>query len=114
MRSHAGLLRLALAFASLLASMSLVVWRQSRALEVARDLDDTRTQRAIAEAARSELTRRLQFLESRAYVVQAAQERLGLHVPGTGEFIILPLLEQAPGNARQLAATRVGVGVALR
>jgi hypothetical protein len=114
MRSNTGLLRLALAYASLLGSMSLVVWRTSHALDLARDLENTRTELAIAEAARSELIRRIEFLESRARVVQEAEARLGLHVPSGEELVILPLGERVPPASRQLAATRVGTGVALR
>ena len=96
MRSHAGLLRVVLAFAALLVSLSLVVWRQSRALEVLRELDALRTERAIAEAMRSELTRGIEYLESRARVVRDAA-RLGLRVPSSdaGEIVILPLSEGA-------------------
>ena len=41
---------IALAFSALLGSMSLVVWRQSRALEILRDLHASRVERAIVEA----------------------------------------------------------------
>lgn len=91
MRSHSGVIRLAIAFALLLGSLSLVVWRQSRALELLRDLDQTRTARAIAEADRSELTRRIEYLESRARVVGAAALQLGMRVPSADEIVILPL-----------------------
>lgn len=91
MRSHAGTIRLALAFAALLGSLTLVIWRQSRALETLRALDELRSARVIAEAERSELTRRIQRLESRAYVVAAARDRLGMHVPAAAEIVILPL-----------------------
>ena len=94
MRTNSGVIRLALAFALLLGSLSLVVWRQSRALELLRDLDQTRTARAIAEAERSELSRRIEFLESRARVVSDAGMRLGLRVPSAEEIVILPLGER--------------------
>ena len=105
MRSTVGIIRLALAFAALLGSMGLVVWRQSRALELGRDLDQLRTERAIAEAERSELSRGIEFLESRGHVVDAAA-RIGLRVPSTdaGELIILPLRERLQtGGAARLA-----------
>jgi hypothetical protein len=104
MRSHAGLLRLALAAAALLGSLSLVVWRQSRALELLRELDRTRTARAIAEAKRSEENRRIEYLESRARVVADAGARLGLRVPSGDEIVILPLGERAPSVRSPLAA----------
>ena len=90
MRSNGGVIRLAIAFALLLGSLSLVVWRQSRALELLRDLDQTRTARAIAEAERSEVARSIEFLESRGRVVSAST-RLGLRVPSADEIVILPL-----------------------
>ena len=102
-RGIPGALRLALLFATLLASLSLVVWRQSRALEVLRQLDGLRTQRAMAESEKGELQRRIQMLESRSRVVTAARERLGLHVPTGSEIVILPL---APASG---AAASVGV-----
>ena len=101
--TNAGLIRLALAFAALLGSMSLVVWRQSRALELGRDLDQLRTSRAIVEAERSELSRRITYLESRSRLVDEAA-RLGLHVPSTDEMVILQLGErQLSRNAGTLA-----------
>jgi hypothetical protein len=104
MRSHAGLLRLVLAFAGLLGSLSLVVWRQSRALEVLRELDGLRTERALAEAARSEITRRIEYLESRARVTRDAA-RLGLRVPSSdaGEIVILPLADEPASSLRPIA-----------
>ncbi|MBI4408124.1 MAG: hypothetical protein HY561_00355 [Gemmatimonadetes bacterium] len=90
-RRGRGTLRLALAFAALLAALVAVVWRQSRALEALRALDETRRQRAVAEAGRMELLARIQQLESRARVVAAARDRLGLRVPTAAEIVILPL-----------------------
>jgi cell division protein FtsL len=91
MRSHAGTIRLALAFAALLGALTMVIYRQSRALEVLRAADETRSARVIAEAERSELARRIQTLESRARVVADARTRLGMHVPSANEIVILPL-----------------------
>ena len=93
MRRPAGILRVALVFAVLLASLSLVVHRQSRALELLRALDTARNDIAALEAERAELTRRLQKLNSRAYVVRAAGERLGMHVPAGAELVILRMDE---------------------
>lgn len=90
MRSQRGLLRLALAFAGLLASLSLVVWRQSRSLELLRGLDQVRQERAVLETERSLLVGRIQRLESRGRVVAAAGERLGLRVPVGSEIVVLP------------------------
>lgn len=79
----------ALAFAAFLASLSLVTWRQSRALEALADLDRVRTERSLAEADRAELVRRIEYLESWARVVSEARSRLGLHIPGDGERVFL-------------------------
>src|SRR5688572_30217716 len=106
MRTHRGVLRLALAAAALLGSLSLVVWRQSRALELLRELDRTRTERAIAEASRSDLNRRIEYLESRSRVVTEAA-RLGLRVPTGDEIVFLPL-DDRPSSTRSPLAVRVG------
>jgi len=102
MRKGNGLIRIALAFATLLGSMSLVVWRQSRALEILRDLHASRVERAIVEAERAELSRRAALLESRGHVVAAAA-RYGLRVPAASEIVILPLTEAAPAPPRAVA-----------
>jgi cell division protein FtsL len=102
MRSHSGTIRLALAFAALLASLTMVIYRQSRALEVLRAADEMRSERVIAEAERSELARRVQTLQSRARVVSEARTRLGMHVPSADEIVILPLngtISPAPSSA---------------
>src|SRR5688572_372318 len=91
MRSHSGTIRLALAFAALLGALTMVIYRQSRALEVLRAADEMRSARVIAEAERSELARTVQTLQSRARVVTDARTRLGMHVPSAEEIVILPL-----------------------
>lgn len=93
MRRRLGSLALALGFAALLAALSLVIWRQSRALDTLRALEVVRSERALAEAERWELARRIQYLESRARVEPAARARLGMHVPRGSELEILPLDE---------------------
>jgi len=98
MRGRSGILTAALAFAALLASLSLVVWRQSRALEALRALEAVRSERAVMEAERVDLGRRKQMLESRSRVVRAAGERLGMRVPHGAEIVILPL-EDGAGQA---------------
>jgi cell division protein FtsL len=102
MRSHAGTIRLALSFAALLVSLTLVIWRQSRALEVLRTVDQMRSERVISEAERAELTRRIQRLESRTRVVADARDQLAMHVPSANEIVILPLHSPA---ARPATAT---------
>lgn len=88
-----GVLRTALAFALLLAGLALVVRRQSRALELVRAVERARSERTFAEAERAELLHRIESLESRARVVDAAG-RLGMRLPSGTEIVILP--ERAP------------------
>ena len=102
MRSHSGTIRLALCFAALLGALTMVIWRQSQAFETLRALDELRDQRALAEAERSDLTRKIEHLESRATVVAAAGTRLGMRVPSAAEIVILPLQgprARVPSNA---------------
>lgn len=89
MRAQPGLVRLALSFALLLGALGLVVWRQSRALDLLRRLDGVRQERALLETERSVLTGRIQRLESRGRIV-AAGSRLGFRIPVGGEIVVLP------------------------
>lgn len=84
-----GVIRMSVGFALLFASLSLVVWRQSRALDELRGLDAARSERVLLQAERSELQREIQQLESRAYVAVVAGRRLGLRMPGAGEIVFL-------------------------
>ena len=104
MRSHTGTIRLALCFAALLGALTMVIWRQSLALETLGDLDRLRDSRALAEAERSDLIRTIEQLESRAAVVTAAQQRLGMRVPSAHEIVILPLHEHTPSRPAADAA----------
>lgn len=79
----------ALAVAILLASLSLVTWRQARALETLAELDAVRQEHALARAERVELQRTIQYLESRGRVVPEARERLGMHLPRGNELELL-------------------------
>jgi len=79
----------ALAIVLLLASLSLVTWRQTQARALYETLDSLRgTQemlRAEIRALETEITR----LESRARVEEAAEVRLGMHRSTTEERIDL-------------------------
>src|SRR4051812_9719559 len=86
-----GTLRIALASAALLASLSGVVYRQGRALEVLRALDVARNEHVMLESQRATLMRNIEQLESRQRIVATATERLGLHVPSGSEIVILQL-----------------------
>lgn len=82
--------RVALAVAFLLAALSLVAWRQSRALETLAALEEIRRETSLARAERTELIRRIRHLESRGRVVPAARERLEMHLPDASEIVYLP------------------------
>lgn len=101
MRKGTPVIRTALLFAVLLASLTLVVWRQSRALEVLRHLENTRRERVVEEARRSALLRRVEQLESRARVSEAARDRFGMRLPEGDEIVILPLQPPATGLAKR-------------
>lgn len=83
-------LRAAFAVVALLASLALVPWRQSRAFEVLAQLDEIRRQQSVASAEVLDLERSIQVLESRARVVPAAREHLGMHIAASTELVILP------------------------
>jgi hypothetical protein len=104
-RRGLGSLALALAFAALLASLSLVVWRQSRALESLRALERVRRELALAEGEHFELSRTIQYLESRGRVEPYARERLGLHVPtGSDELVLLQIDPEASEGGEEEGA----------
>lgn len=84
-----GTIRLALAFATLLASLTFVIWRQSRALELLRELDGARSARAVAESERAGLTGRVQVLEGRSRIRKVGESRLGLRVPTAEDLVTL-------------------------
>jgi cell division protein FtsL len=105
-RTHTGTIRLALCFAALLAALTLVIWRQSNALETLRELDKLRDTRALTEAERSDLLRKIEHLESRNHVVNAARDRLGMRVPLANEIVILPLQREQNSLQRPLAVAR--------
>jgi cell division protein FtsL len=84
-------IRMALLMAGLLTSLTLVVWRQSEALEVLRAMEAVHQERIIEEARLSRLSRRVEELESRGRVSAAARDRLGMRVPTGSELVILPL-----------------------
>jgi cell division protein FtsL len=115
MRRSNGAIRMSAALALLFASLALVVWRQSRALEELRALDAVRSERAVLQAERSDLQRDIQRLESRARIVAVAGERLKLRTPGAGEIVFLqaPSYAATPGagdRLPRLGATPVDVG----
>ncbi len=104
-RGPRGVIRMALLFAGFLASLSLVVWRQSRALDVLSELDELGRERAVLEARRAKLVRTLDVLESRSRIAELAARR-GMRLPGGDEIVLLPLDGRGPakGPSRVAAA----------
>ena len=88
MTQFSGASLVALAMAALLGALTLVAWRQSRALESLAELDTVRSEVSLALAEREELDRRIRRLESRAHVVEAAS-RIGMHTPEASEIVYL-------------------------
>jgi cell division protein FtsB len=84
-----GALLATLGVALLLAALSLVTWRQTRALEALASLDELHSEISLMTAERNELENRLRRLESRGYVVPAARERLGMYAPSSAEIVLL-------------------------
>lgn len=78
------LLLLLLAFAG-------VVWRQTRCLELERQLADVRDKQAIIESQRLEAVGQIHFLGRRSRIVREASTRLGLRVPADSEVVRLPV-----------------------
>jgi cell division protein FtsL len=106
-----GTLRIALACAALLCALSMVVYRQSRALEALRALDNARNEHTMLESSRATLSREIQQLESRNRIVATAGATLGLHVPSGSEIVILQLPSRADEQRedRSRAAARVAM-----
>ena len=83
----------------LLASLSLVTWRQTRGLAVERSVRDLETAQAMKEAERVELTRRIEQLRSRSRILQVARDRLGMHLPLDSEIVFLPVADAPAASA---------------
>lgn len=90
MNRLAGTSMVALAAAALLGSLSLVAWRQARALEALEELDLVRTELRLGEAEKADLVSRIRVLESRGRIVPKARTELGMKIPETGEMVYLP------------------------
>lgn len=83
-------------------SLAATVWRQTVAHEREGALREVRGQLDVAEAERVDLVNRVQALRSRARVVRVARARLGMHLPGDAEIVLLPLpADAAPGGDPQ-------------
>lgn len=110
MKTGAPMVKAALLFALLLGSLTLVVWRQSHALAMLRELEAVRHERVVAEAHRAALSRHLEELESRGRVSKVVRERFGMRLPSGTEIVILPLREPASALAVRGPETGAGEG----
>ena len=88
-RAGATLSLLALGFSGLLSALSLVTWRQSRAIEALAEFDRLERSLSLAESEQTELLRRIQGLASRSRMSSVAQEHLGMHHPDASEMVLL-------------------------
>ena len=73
-----------------------VTWRQSRAFETQKTLDNLRQEVSVSEAERVRVEQLIQVLESRQMVVPQAREILGMHTPSGNELVLLLAQERAP------------------
>lgn len=85
----AGTSVVALATAVLLASLSLVAWRQARALEALEILDGFRRELVLGQAEMADFHSRIRVLESRGRIVPEARDELGMRIPEASEIVIL-------------------------
>jgi len=91
MRHLAGTSMVALAVAALLASLSLVSWRQVTALEALERVDSLRQEHVLDVAVREELEGRILHLESYGRVAPDAERLLGMRKAAAGEMVHLPV-----------------------
>ena len=80
---------------ALLAALSLVIARQTSALNSARALTDLREERAALEGRRAELDRRVRTAQSRAVLLPRARKQ-GLRLPADTEIILIPVPGSTP------------------
>jgi cell division protein FtsL len=83
-------------WALLLVGLAMVPWRQTQGVRLERELRTHREDRASAEAERLEWMQRAQRLKARGRILELARTRLGMHLPGDDEVLLLPLAPPAP------------------
>ncbi len=89
MRRLSDAKRVAIAVGALLASLSVVTWRQMRTLEALEELHELGREIEVVSAVRKDLLGEIQYLESRGRVVPEARRRLGMHNPAADEIVYL-------------------------
>lgn len=102
-----GTLRVALAVLALLGSLSLVIWRQTRAYELLGELDEARSRRAGLESEKSGLISRIQMLESRSRIATVAGARWGMRVPESHEEFVILMRPVTPSDGRLQVRPRI-------
>jgi cell division protein FtsB len=85
----AGTSVVALALAALLASLSLVAWRQARALEALELENRLQRELTLGKAEEVDLNGRIRILESRGHVRPEARKELGMRMPDASEIVYL-------------------------
>jgi hypothetical protein len=73
-----------------LATLWVVAARQTGAFRSARELAETRAERARLESRKADLERRLRAAQGRAVLVRRAEEQLRLRLPADSEIVLLP------------------------
>lgn len=86
MKGMTGPVRVAVAGAALLGALSLVAWRQGRALDHLEALEQVQDAIAIELAEQTELAQRIGDLEGFEHVSGEAGRRLGLRQPSETEM----------------------------
>jgi cell division protein FtsL len=86
---------------TLLASLSLVIARQTASLNAARELNDLREERGSLEGRRADLERRVRTAQSRTVLLPKARKQ-GLRLPADTEIILIP----TPSEPRQPSPPR--------
>lgn len=81
----------------LLAGMFVAVHRGARGRGIAERVSTTTDRREAADVRQNELRQEIEYLRSRARVIDAA-EQLGLHLPSEDELVILDLRSRARGG----------------
>ncbi len=88
MRGGRLLPRAVLVLAAVLASLTVVAWRQSTTRETLEELAGAERELAIAIDARDELARALAAMETRPWIGAEAARRLGMRAPAENEVVI--------------------------
>lgn len=76
------------ALAVVLASLTMVAWRQSTAHETMEELDAAARELAVVIEERERLARELAAIEARPWIGAEAAKRLGMRAPNEDEVVI--------------------------